>query len=52
MSNVRVWVNGRLTGEDEPSIAALDHGVTVGPVPLQDLFIHLTEHPTRTEAHA
>ncbi|NNM45087.1 aminotransferase class IV [Knoellia koreensis] len=26
----RVWVNGRLTGVDEPSIAALDHGVTVG----------------------
>ena len=31
---------------------AADHGVTAGPVPLQDLFIHLTEHPTRTEAHA
>ena len=31
MSNEpRVWVNGRLTGVDEPSIAALDHGVTVG----------------------
>jgi branched-chain amino acid aminotransferase len=30
MSDVRVWVNGRLTGVDEPSIAALDHGVTVG----------------------
>ncbi len=28
--DVRVWVNGRLTGVDEPSIAALDHGVTVG----------------------
>src|SRR4029079_17356281 len=26
----RVWVNGRLTGVDEPSISALDHGVTVG----------------------
>jgi branched-chain amino acid aminotransferase len=26
----RVWVNGRLTGVDEPAIAALDHGVTVG----------------------
>jgi len=30
MSDVRVWVNGRLTGVDEPAIAALDHGVTVG----------------------
>ena len=29
-SEVRVWVNGRLTGVDEPAIAALDHGVTVG----------------------
>jgi branched-chain amino acid aminotransferase len=28
--STRVWVNGRLTGADEPSIAALDHGVTVG----------------------
>jgi branched-chain amino acid aminotransferase len=26
----RVWVNGRLTAVDEPAIAALDHGVTVG----------------------
>ena len=26
----RLWVNGRLTGVDEPSISALDHGVTVG----------------------
>lgn len=26
----RVWVNGRLTGIDEPAITALDHGVTVG----------------------
>jgi branched-chain amino acid aminotransferase len=30
MSAARVWVNGRMTGVDEPSIAALDHGVTVG----------------------
>ena len=31
MSNEpRVWVNGRLTAVDEPSITALDHGVTVG----------------------
>ena len=30
MSSVRVWVNGRLTGVDEPSVTALDHGVTVG----------------------
>jgi branched-chain amino acid aminotransferase len=29
-SDVRVWVNGRLTGVAEPSITALDHGVTVG----------------------
>lgn len=29
-SEPRVWVNGRLTGVAEPSIAALDHGVTVG----------------------
>jgi branched-chain amino acid aminotransferase len=28
--DVRVWVNGRLTGVAEPSITALDHGVTVG----------------------
>jgi branched-chain amino acid aminotransferase len=26
----RVWVNGRLTAPDEPAIAALDHGVSVG----------------------
>jgi branched-chain amino acid aminotransferase len=26
----RVWVNGRLTRVDEPAVAALDHGVTVG----------------------
>ena len=25
-----MWVNGRLTAVDEPSITALDHGVTVG----------------------
>ncbi|HEV7171481.1 aminotransferase class IV, partial [Pedococcus sp.] len=30
MSDIRVWVNGRLTGVDEPAVAALDHGVTVG----------------------
>lgn len=31
MSNdVRVWVNGSLVGQDEPSLPALDHGVTVG----------------------
>lgn len=31
MSNeVRVWVNGSLVGADEPALAALDHGVTVG----------------------
>lgn len=29
-----------------------EHGVTVGPVPLQDLFIHLTDHPTPTEARS
>jgi branched-chain amino acid aminotransferase len=30
MSDVRVWVNGGLVGRDEPAIAALDHGMTVG----------------------
>ncbi|WP_338752131.1 aminotransferase class IV [Janibacter alittae] len=30
MSDVRVWVNGAIVGPDEPSLAALDHGVTVG----------------------
>lgn len=30
MSDIRVWVDGRLVGADEPSIRALDHGVTVG----------------------
>lgn len=30
MSDVRVWVNGSIVGPDEPSLAALDHGVTVG----------------------
>lgn len=30
MSDARVWVNGRLVTQDEPSVAALDHGVTVG----------------------
>ena len=29
-SGVRIWVNGALVGPDEPAIAALDHGVTVG----------------------
>jgi branched-chain amino acid aminotransferase len=29
-NEVRVWVNGRLVGPAEPSISALDHGVTVG----------------------
>ncbi|SER99904.1 branched-chain amino acid aminotransferase [Pedococcus cremeus] len=27
---VRVWVNGALVGADQPAVAALDHGVTVG----------------------
>lgn len=30
MSDIRVWVNGRLVGEAERAISALDHGVTVG----------------------
>lgn len=30
MSDVRVWVNGGLVGHEEPAVAALDHGVTVG----------------------
>jgi branched-chain amino acid aminotransferase len=30
MSDIRVWVNGRLVGEQDPAIPALDHGVTVG----------------------
>lgn len=30
MSDVRVWVNGRLVSADEPSVSAIDHGVTVG----------------------
>ncbi|MGE9808097.1 aminotransferase class IV [Janibacter sp. G1551] len=30
MSGVRVWVDGRLVGEGDPVIGALDHGVTVG----------------------
>lgn len=30
MSDVRVWVNGSIVGPDEPALAALDHGVTVG----------------------
>lgn len=31
MSNdVRVWVNGSLVGSQEPALAALDHGITVG----------------------
>jgi branched-chain amino acid aminotransferase len=29
-SDVRVWVNGSLVVWDEPAVAALDHGVTVG----------------------
>ncbi|HQF03858.1 MAG TPA: aminodeoxychorismate lyase [Phycicoccus sp.] len=29
-NEVRVWVNGTLIGPDTPSIAAVDHGVTVG----------------------
>ena len=30
MSEVRVWVNGALVAADQPAIAAIDHGVTVG----------------------
>lgn len=30
MTQIRVWVNGRLVGPEEPSITAIDHGVTVG----------------------
>ena len=31
MSNeVRIWVNGQIVGANEPALAALDHGVTVG----------------------
>lgn len=30
MSDVRVWVNGALVEAEQPSIAAIDHGVTVG----------------------
>ncbi|MFJ6131429.1 aminotransferase class IV [Janibacter terrae] len=29
-SEVRVWVNGSLVGTEEPALAALDHGITVG----------------------
>jgi len=29
-SEVRVWVDGSLVGGDQPAVAALDHGVTVG----------------------
>jgi len=28
--DVRVWVDGRLVAGDEPALAALDHGITVG----------------------
>lgn len=27
---VRIWVNGQIVGADEPALAALDHGITVG----------------------
>lgn len=27
---VRVWVNGSIMAEDQPALAALDHGITVG----------------------
>jgi len=30
MSEIRVWVDGRLVEADVPSVRALDHGVTVG----------------------
>lgn len=30
MNEVRVWVDGRLTDADAPSVSAIDHGVTVG----------------------
>ena len=30
MSDIQVWVNGRIVGADEPSVSALDHGMTVG----------------------
>ncbi|HEY7719725.1 MAG TPA: aminotransferase class IV [Pedococcus sp.] len=29
-SEIRVWVDGTLVGADQPAVAALDHGVTVG----------------------
>ncbi len=28
--DVRLWVGGRLVAKDEPALAALDHGITVG----------------------
>lgn len=30
MSTIRVWVDGRLVGADDPAVSAVDHGVTVG----------------------
>lgn len=30
MNDIRVWVNGSVVDPDQPSLAALDHGVTVG----------------------
>lgn len=28
--SIRVWVNGSMVGENQPALAALDHGITVG----------------------
>ncbi|MFQ6170670.1 aminotransferase class IV [Oryzobacter sp. R7] len=30
MTAIRVWVDGRLVGADDPAVSAVDHGVTVG----------------------
>jgi len=30
MTDIRVWVDGRLVGADTPAVSAVDHGVTVG----------------------
>ena len=51
---VRVWVNGRLRG-DEPSLSALDHGLTVGDGAFETLKVvdgepfAVTRHAQRLE---
>lgn len=38
-SEIRVWVDGRLVGADQPSVVAVDHAVTVGDAGFETLKV-------------